>query len=548
MRNRKISAYGILLVFLLSSLCIPVTSQGDVTWWDKNWSFRQEISLPISTQLSYAKFQPVDIRVPFENSCWTLSENQSSIRVCCWDGNQWYVLESQIYDLNFTDTNHIKACSLVFLIPDIATGKEQYYVYYTDKETSPAEYPDHVQVEKTHYYYEPIPGQKADFDYYKITDEGFCVYGVGIQGMMMTEYGSQMIFRQSKGQKDFSYQYWDRLASFCFQYRDASLPVGQDTITTRMKLLSNEIFVDGNLMVEFGIVSTNSREDAKTTDIYKYYYSPVDLKRICVHVTHEILKDINVAPVEKVDGEYAFTSGFKTRSEANTFLNTGEILPYIHYYNSDDTVKQVSADTNPKSKDEEWLISVEDNADLGSYPWVSADNGETGKAHALIFASNKVVKAGTDEHDGIQVKADQKQEVDIPGLQAYSSGMGCFRNAYNTSGSLDLSIPSGMLVDFNAEFFTTEMNSYKDVENEASFFQSLVKFRPSLEWNCQWWCARRRKNTISRYLLIWLDRSLSGHLFLRPREKIFHIRTLSCIKMEISSPLVSAVESRLQES
>ena len=469
-----------LLVFLLSLLCIPAASQEGLTWWDNNWSFRQEISIPINTQSSLATFQPIDIRITFENNCWTLSENHSSIRMCCWDGNQWQVLESQIYDLNYTDSSHIKACSLVFLIPDIATGKEQYYVYYTDKETSPANYPDHVKVEKIHYYYEPIPGQKADFDYYKITDEGFCIYGVGIQGMMMTEYGSQMIFRQSKGQKDFSYQYWDRLASFCFQYRDPSLPLGQDTITTRMKLLSNEIFVDGNLMVQFGIVSTNSREDAKTTDIYKYYYSPVDLKRICVHVTHEILKDINVAEVEKVDGEYAFTSGFKTRSEANTFLNTGEILPYIHYYNSDDSVKQVSADTNPKSKDVEWLISVEDNADLGSHPWVSADSGDTGKAHALIFSSNKVIKSGTDELDGIQVKASQKQEVDIPGLQAYSSGMGCFRNAYNSDGSPDLSIPSDLQVEFNGEFFTTEMNSYKDVENEAIFFQSLVKYRPLL--------------------------------------------------------------------
>ena len=480
MIKRKASVYGILLVVLFSSLCIPVISQGDVTWWDKNWVFRQELSIPISTQTSYAQYQPVDLRVTFENTCWALSDNQSSVRVCCWDGTQWQILESQIYDLNFSDTSHIKACSLVFLIPDIATGKEQYYIYYNDKETSPAEYPDHVQVEQTHYYYEPIPGQKADFDYYKITDSGFCVYGIGIQGMMMTEYGSQMIFRQSKGQKDFSYRYWDRLASFCFQYRDASLPVGQDTITTRMKLLSNQIFVDGNLLVEFGIVSTNTRGDAKTTDIYKYYYSPLNVKRLCVHVTHEVLKDITVAQVEKVDGEYAFTSGFKTRSEANMFLNTGEILPYIHYYNIDETIKQVSADTNPKSKDEEWLISVEDNADLGHYPWVSADSGETGKAHALIFESNHVVKSGTNEQDGIQVKASQKQEVDIPGLQAYSSGMGCFRNAYNSSGSLDLTIPSDLRVEFNAEFFTTEMKSYNDVENEAAFFQSLIKFRPAL--------------------------------------------------------------------
>ncbi|VVB60617.1 Carboxypeptidase regulatory-like domain protein [uncultured archaeon] len=478
MIQRKIIVYGVLCILLLTSLCTSVASQTDLTWWDKNWSFRQEISLPIFSQLSFAKFQPIDIRVVFENNCWALSENHSSIRVCYWDGNEWSVLESQIYDLNFVDKSSIKACSLVFLIPKNATGKEVYYIYYNDKETSPANYPDHVQVEKTHYYYEPIPGQKADFDYYKITDEGYCIYGVGLQGMMMTEYGTQMIFRQSKGQKDFSYRYWDRLASFCFQYRDASLPVGQDTITTRMKLLSNEIFVDGNLMVQFGIMSTNSRESAKTTDIYKYYYSPMDIKRICVQVKHEVLKDITVASVEKVDGEYAFTSGFKTRSEANTFLNTGEILPYIHYFDIDGTIQEIKSDTNPTSTEEEWLVSVEDNADLGSYPWVSADNGETGKAHALIFSSTNVVKSGTDEQDGIQIKASQKQEVNIPGLQAYSSGMGCFRNAYNSDGSVDRSIPSGLLVEFDGEFFTTEINSYKDVQNETIIFQSLVKYRP----------------------------------------------------------------------
>jgi hypothetical protein len=47
-------------------------------------------------------------------------------------------------------------------------------------------------------------------------DEGFCVYGVGISGIMMTEHASQMIFRQSKGQKDFSYRFWDRLGAFLF--------------------------------------------------------------------------------------------------------------------------------------------------------------------------------------------------------------------------------------------------------------------------------------------------------------------------------------------
>ncbi|MCX6667371.1 MAG: hypothetical protein NTV74_03905 [Euryarchaeota archaeon] len=483
MKWNKSVIIGIIFILLIPSINISVSSQGNISWWDKNWSSRQEIIVPIDTSLEMAKYQPVDIRVTFNDPCWAKNTDEHSVRVCYSDGKTWYELESQIYDLDKSDDTHIKACSLVFLIPKEATGKESYYVYYDDSEKPKVNYPDHVILAKEHYYYEPIPGQKVDIDYYKITDEGFCVYGVGIQGMMLTEYSSQMIFRQSKGQKDFSYKYWDRLGTFCFQYVDKSLPVGQDTITTRMKLISSEIFVEGNLMAQFGIVSTTSREDAKTTDIYKYYYSPVDVKRICVNVKHEILKDIGVAGEEKVDGEYAFTSGFKTRSEANAFLNTGEILPHIHYYNKDDTVKDIQADTDPKSRDEEWLVSVEDNADLGSYPWVSADSGETGKAHALIFSSNKVVKSGKDEQDGIQLKASQKQEVDIPGLKAYSSGIGCFRNAYSPGGSPDRSIPSDLRVEFDGEFFTTEINSYKDVENEAVLFQSLVKNRPLLGGN-----------------------------------------------------------------
>jgi len=477
---------GIISVFLLlmfSIINIPISSQSNVPWWDQNFSYRQELDIQIDTSLEIAKYQPVDIRITFNDPCFAKNTDEHSVRICCWDGKTWYELESQTYDLDHTDDTHIKACSLVFLIPKEANGKESYYVYYDDTEKPKVFYPDHVVITEEHYYYEPIPGQKADFDYYKIMDEGFCVYGVGLQGMMMTEYASQMIFRQSKGQKDLSYKYWDRLASFCFQYVDTSLPVGKDTITTRMKLLSNEIFLDGNLMVQFGIVSTTSREDAKTTNIYKYYYSPVDIKRICVNVKHETLKDIPVAGEEKVDGEYAFTSGFKTRSEANTFLNTGEILPYIHFYNKDETVKQVEADINPTARNEEWLISVEDDSDLGTHSWVCADNGETGKAHALIFSSNNIVKSGKDEQDGIQLKGSQKQEADIPGLKAYSSGIGCFRNAYKSSGSPDLSIPSDFRAEFDAEFFTTELNSYKDVENEAVLFQSLVKNRPTLGGN-----------------------------------------------------------------
>jgi len=480
---KKIVIISILLLLLFSIINIHVSSQSSISWWDQNYSYRQEIGVPIDTSIEQAKYQPIDIRLIFDSPCWAKNTDEHSIRVCCWDGRNWYELESQIYDLEYSDELHIKACSVVFLIPEFTNGKEKYYVYYDDSEKQSNDYPDHVVITKEHYYYEPIPGQKTDFDYYKIMDEGFCVYGVGISGMMMTEYASQMIFRQSKGKKDLSYNYWDRLASFCFQYVDRKLPAGQDTITTRMNLISSEIYYDGNIMVCFGIVSTNSRGDAKTTNLYKYYYSPIDIKRICVNVKHETLKDIQVADEEKLDGEYAFTSGFKTRSEANTFLNTGEILPYIHFYDKDETIKEIKADTNPRSRDEEWLISVEDNSDLGTKAWISPDSGENGKAHALIFSSSSVVKSGTDEQDGIQLKGSQKQEVDIPGLQAYSSGVGCFRNAYNPGGLPDLSIPSNLLVQFDGEFYTTEINSYNDVKTEAGIFQTLVKSRPLLGGN-----------------------------------------------------------------
>jgi len=478
----KIVLQGVILIVIFSSLNLNVSSQGS-NWWDSNWSSRQEIIIPFDTSVEMGKFQPIDIRVTFDELCWAKDEQINSIRVCCLDNNNWIELESQIYDLEHSDDTHIKACSLVFLIPEEANGKELYYVYYDDSEKPKLNYPDHVVLTKEHYYYEPIPGQKADLDYYKIVDEGFCVYGVGISGIMMTEYSSQMIFRQSKGQKDFSYRYWDRLGTFCFQYVDRNLPPGQDTITTRMELISDDIYTDGNLMVQFGITSKTSRGDAKTTNFYKYYYCPKDVKRICVNVKHEVLKAIQVAKEEKLDGEFAFTSGFKTRSEANTLLNTGEILPFIHYYNIYDTIKEIPADTDPRSRDEEWLVSVEDNADLGTKAWVSADSGESGKAHSLIFSSNSVIKSGTDEQDGIQIKGSQKQEADIPGLKAYSSGVGFFRNAYSSDGKMDLSIPSDLVVEFDGEFFTTELNSYKDVENEATIFQALVKNRPMLGGN-----------------------------------------------------------------
>ncbi|MCK4421264.1 carboxypeptidase regulatory-like domain-containing protein, partial [candidate division WOR-3 bacterium] len=355
---RKVVICGILLIILLSSVGVPASSQGESSWWDKNWSFRQEIQLPISTEDSFVKYQPIDIRIKFNDVCWAKNEHEHSVRVVFQDVSNIEEIESQIYDLDYSDNNHITSCSLVFLVPETANGKEKYYVYYDDKEKPSPDYPSHVAVSKEHYYYEPIPGQKADIDYYKIIDESFCVYGVGIQGMMMIDPACQMIFRQEQNQKDLSFKYWDKLTSFCFQYRDNNRPVGEDVISTRQSLISSEILADGNLMVAFKIVSTSSKNDVKTTIEYKYYYCPLEIKRICLNVKHEFLKNIEINKGEMMDGSYVFMSGFKTRSEANTFLNAGEILPYIHFYDTDGSIKEIEVDTTPTSREEDWMISL----------------------------------------------------------------------------------------------------------------------------------------------------------------------------------------------
>ena len=133
-----------------------------------NLAFKQEITIPIDTSLEEAKFQPIDTRIVFDDSCWAQNETKHSVRVGYGDGSELTELDSQIYDLEHSDNSHITACSLLFLIPEEANGKEKYYVLYDGSETSAPEYVDHLSFEDAHYFYEPISGQIIDFDYYKI--------------------------------------------------------------------------------------------------------------------------------------------------------------------------------------------------------------------------------------------------------------------------------------------------------------------------------------------------------------------------------------------
>ena len=180
--------------------------------------FSQEIRLPIDTSLPEAKLQPIDIKVEFKHPCWARGEKNNSVRVFCEGNLGAREIESQIYDLEFSDENHISSCRLVFLIPKYANGEERYIIKYSDSKVEPANYEDHVDVEDTHYYYEPIPGQKIDFDYFKIIeDDKYIVYGVMQAGVLLDTKTCHTIIKLKPNSTEFETVNADQFASFAFR-------------------------------------------------------------------------------------------------------------------------------------------------------------------------------------------------------------------------------------------------------------------------------------------------------------------------------------------
>ncbi len=473
MSTKRMFVYLIFLLIILPVLQNSTLSQKTDPWWNDGWGYSQEITIPIDTSNFHAKNQPIDIRINFNNPCWGINEKDHSIRVVCFDGKEFTELESQVYDIEYPNENTISSCSLVFLTSEFANGKESYFVYYDGNKKDSVNYPDRVKISKEHYYYEYAPGQSVDLDYYKIKDEETCVYGVGIKGKMMTEYASNLIFRQRKDSKEFDLKNWDQMVGFVFQYDKKN----GDVITTRYSLISNEIIIDGNLMIEFGIKSTNNDKTATTTNFYKYYHCPTDSKKISVDSKSEISSDIQIEEGIERDGTIVFLSAFKTISESNFAMNMGEMLPYFHVSSEDDVIKEYSVETNPKSRQEHKIIAVSNDIDLGENSWFSSDSGNTGKSHGIIFENTDVVKSGTGEENGIQVKGYEKQEASLPGLKAYSAGIYCGRNSFE-NGNWDRNIPSDLTFEFRVELFTTENQGYYIINEEAEIFNKLIKQRP----------------------------------------------------------------------
>jgi len=479
MQGSNIFIVSVLLLLVIPALSLSGASQeGTVPLWNTAWSYEQELQLPISTSNPFSRYQPIDLQIIFEKPCWTENETKTSVRVCCWYKDEWHELESQIYDIkkNPGETAYIHDCKVIFLIPSFADGTERYFLYYSGGETPSTTYSDHVHVEDANYSSSPLPDVSTKAKYYSITEDGYCIYGVGQEGTLLDRSCSQVVVKQKKGSQTFDILGADQIVSFAFSYYYGSKE--KDESASDQVFVDKKILYDGNLMVEFGIITESKLKDIQTTVLYKYYYNPLDDKKINVHVKHEILKDVTVQGMDNIDGRYGAIISLKAQSATADSLNFGQIYPYLDFYGKNNNIEEYQMDQNPATKDREWIISYKNNADLGSEAWLSYGEGKEGKANAVLFASNDgIVQSGTDERDGIQLKVAEKEYFNFLGTEVDYASINFGRNSYEPGLSHDVTIPSNLVVQFDAEVFDSETGGYTAAQQESHLYQTLAKSR-----------------------------------------------------------------------
>jgi len=374
------------------------------------------------------KGQPLDIHVDFQKPCYAVDEKRHSVRLL-YNGKE---IESQIYNLNFEGEKRLASCNLVF----IYQGKGEYILEYGD-EIREVNYKDHVKVNDIYYFIEPIPGYYAKVNCYEIKQDGKSIFGICQEGSILgIEMGNKVI-TMKEGAEKFEMKNWDQFFSFAMFHSDGN-EKGSDE-----KLQGKKILVDGNLMVRVALETSSRDEKLKTSGIYTYYYSPSE-RRLFVRLKHE--------SGEKWNGNitYTYLSSIHSTSRSIDALNMGRIMPYLHF-NGEGGVEEYKLNTNPESREFQWIISSKDNVYTGTPSWVSIDDKK--KAYALFFTTPLLVTAAV------------KQEINVPGLEVDGGGVNL--GAFGETST-------GVVYDGTMEAF---IGDYGDLEKEGEAFVSLAKYR-----------------------------------------------------------------------
>lgn len=496
-----IKKYASLTITLLIFLQIisNFTIASDIKTTDiSNLSFKQEIIIPFDTSNDEAKYQPIDIKVDFSKQCYAKDEKDHSVRVGMEKDGEITELESQIYNLDKLDDTHISSCGLVFLIPGEADGAEKYYVFYDSVKTDSVNYEKHVFLDDSHYFYEPIPGQKIDVDYFGIKEKDDYIYGIVQKGELLGNPISQSILKFKPGSKVVETYNIEQLCVFDMRYGTFAQPdyVGSSWATSVKKT----VLADGNLMARIRMQCTSPKGDILTDNIYTYYHSPVETKRIFVDVYHEVLQDVIVEEPSLLDGTYAGIVSIKSRSSTIEKMNVGEILPKIHVFTKSGNIEAFPVPENPSTIEREVIIDTKDDIDLGEKAWISLSNPSTNIAHGIILDSN----TGINPEDGVQVKAWVKENVKLPGLEADTGNLYIARNSYENNKH-NPNLKKGFNVNFKALFVTYATGGFESINKESDIFQKLESIRPTLRENI----THDEKEETERF-------SLSTHVHLAP--------------------------------
>ncbi len=449
----------------------PVIAE-EIPWWNETFDFRQQIKLPTSLLSASSEHDPIDITINFTNQCWAEHNQHHSIRIIHQTNTSSQELESQIYQLNYSEKPYLDSCSIVFLLPKNLSNKENIFVYYDNQETTQPNYPDRVAITEDQFQYEPVNGYRFETWYYAITQTDDLIYTIAQEGNFMGNPIAQQITKMKPNTLSFSPQQTEQTASFSLSYWYKN-DDAWTKMTTAQKLQSTEIIVDGNLMIQCGIVSRSADDIFQTTAIYTYYYSPHQKTRLLVDVTHELTD--NAAPsADAIDVFFAsLTSGGLSSTTYND-LNFGTIPSSLYIYTNDNQTVEYALTTNPDSAWEP-ILGRKANIELGSPGWCCLDSGTDQPAHAIIFSSNSILKTGADEQDGVEIQAYEEKLNDQPGVSSTSAYIYFSRNTYDPSSGRDTTLPNNYKISFSAEFFSTQTGGYQTIKPEATYFSALSK-------------------------------------------------------------------------